>query len=107
MRVGRSASGFFYLSARPDQFDPNHKTIIPTYPVPDYHSGHAGTVGATAAMLAHLFPRDADFFNSRAEEMGASRVRAGIHFRSASETGLALGRAVAAKVIQQAMGNGA
>ncbi len=25
MRVGRSASGFFYLSARPDQFDPNHR----------------------------------------------------------------------------------
>jgi hypothetical protein len=58
-------------------------------------------------MLAHLFPRDADFFNSRAEEMGASRVWAGIHFRSASESGLALGRAVAGKVIQYAMTDGA
>jgi membrane-associated phospholipid phosphatase len=98
---------FFYWTARPDQFDPTIKTIIPTYPIPDYPSGHAGTGGATAAMLAYLFPRDADFFNSRAEEMGASRVWAGIHFRSASESGLALGRAVAAKVIQRAMGDGA
>ena len=58
-------------------------------------------------MLAHPFPRDADFFNSRAEEMGASRVWSGIHFRSASESGLALGRAVAAKVIEHALTDGA
>jgi hypothetical protein len=58
-------------------------------------------------MLAYLFPRDADFFNSRAEELGASRIWSGIHFRSASESGLALGRAVAGKVIDRAMNDGA
>ena len=98
---------FFYWTARPDQFDPTIKTIIPTYPIPDYPSGHAGTGGATGAMLAYLFPRDADFFNSRAEELGASRIWAGIHFRSASASGLALGRAVAGKVIERAMTDGA
>jgi membrane-associated phospholipid phosphatase len=98
---------FFYWTARPNQFDPKITTVIPTYPIPDYPSGHATTGGATAAMLAYLFPRDADFFNSRAEEMGASRVWAGIHFRSASESGLALGRAVAAKVIEHALTDGA
>jgi membrane-associated phospholipid phosphatase len=81
--------------------------VLPTYPIPDYPSGHAGTAGATAAMLAYLFPRDAGFFNSRAEELGASRIWAGIHFRSASESGLALGRAVAGKVIERAMADGA
>jgi hypothetical protein len=58
-------------------------------------------------MLAYLFPRDADFFNSRAEELGASRIWAGIHFRSASASGLALGRAVAGKVIERATADGA
>lgn len=98
---------FFYWTARPNQFDPTITTVLPTYPIPDYPSGHAGTAGATAAMLAYLFPRDADFFNSRAEELGASRIWAGIHFRSASESGLALGRAVAQKVIEHAMSDGA
>ena len=98
---------FFYWTARPNQFDSTITTVIPTYPIPDYPSGHAGTAGATAAMLAYLFPRDADFFNSRAEELGASRIWAGIHFRSASESGLALGRAVAGKVIERAMTDGA
>jgi len=58
-------------------------------------------------MLAYLFPRDAHVFNSRAEEMGASRLWAGIHFRSACDSGLALGRAVAGKVIEYAMTDGA
>jgi membrane-associated phospholipid phosphatase len=98
---------YFFWTARPNQFDPKITTVIPTYPIPDYPSGHATTAGATAAMLAHLFPRDADFFNSRADENGASRVWAGIHFRSASESGLALGRAVGAKVIEHAMTDGA
>ncbi len=98
---------FFYWTARPNQFDSTITTVIPTYPIPDYPSGHAGTAGATAAMLAYLFPRDADFFTSRAEELGASRIWAGIHFRTASESGLALGRAVAGKVIERAMTDGA
>ena len=98
---------YFYWTARPNQFDPKITTVIPTYPIPDYPSGHATTGGATGAMLAHLFPRDADFFNSRAEEMGASRIWAGIHFRSACDSGLALGRAVAGKVIEYAMSDGA
>ncbi len=98
---------YTYWTARPDQVDPSIKTVIPTYPIPDYPSGHAGTAGATAATLAYLFPRHAHFFNSRADELSASRMWAGIHFRSACESGLALGRAVASKVIQYAMSDGA
>jgi membrane-associated phospholipid phosphatase len=98
---------YFYWTARPNQFDPTIKTVIPTYPIPDYPSGHASTGGAMWAMLAYLFPRDAHVFNSEAEENAASRVWAGIHFRSASDSGLALGRAVARKVIERAMSDGA
>jgi membrane-associated phospholipid phosphatase len=98
---------YFYWTARPNQFDPTIKTVVPTYPIPDYPSGHASTGGAMWAMLAYLFPRDANLFNSRADENAASRMWAGIHFRSACESGLALGRAVAGKVIQYAMSDGA
>jgi membrane-associated phospholipid phosphatase len=98
---------YFYWTARPDQFDPTIKTVVPTYPIPDYPSGHASTGGAIWGMLAYLFPRDAHFFNSRAEENAASRMWAGIHFRSACESGLALGRAVAGRAIEYAMSDDA
>ena len=32
---------FFYWTARPNQFDPTITTVLPTYPIPDYPSGHA------------------------------------------------------------------
>jgi membrane-associated phospholipid phosphatase len=98
---------YFYWTARPNQFDPTIKTVVPTYPIPDYPSGHATTGGAMWAMLAYLFPRDAHVFNSHAEENAASRMWAGIHFRSACDSGLALGRAVAGKVVEYAMSDGA
>jgi hypothetical protein len=98
---------FFYWTARPNQFDPTLKTIIPTYPMPDYPSGHATGLGATAPTLAYLFPRNSEFFMSRAAENAMSRVWAGIHFRSAVEEGLTLGRKVAGAVIERARSDGA
>jgi membrane-associated phospholipid phosphatase len=100
-------SKFFYWTARPNQFDPSLTTVIPTYPIPDYPSGHAATLGGTSAVLAYLFPHDAMFFTSRAEECAASRIWAGIHFRSATEGGLTLGRAVGRRVIARARTDGA
>jgi membrane-associated phospholipid phosphatase len=100
-------SKFFYWTARPNQFDPTITTVIPTYPIPDYPSGHATTLGGTSAVLAYLFPHNARFFASRAEECAASRMWAGIHFRSATEGGLTLGRAVAQRVIERARTDGA
>ena len=100
-------SKFFYWTARPNQFDPSIKTVLPTYPIPDYPSGHATTLGGTSEVLAYLFPHDARFFASRAEENAASRIWAGIHFRSAAEGGLNLGRAVAQRVIARARTDGA
>ena len=58
-------------------------------------------------VLADLFPRDAAFFRSRAPEDAASRVWAGIHFRSGVEAGLTLGRAVGQRVIERLRGDGA
>ncbi len=98
---------FHYWTARPNQFDPEISTILPTYPIPDYPSGHTGTLGGTAEVLSYLFPRDAHFFQSRADEAAASRVWAGIHFRSAAEAGVQLGRTVGQAVINRATKDGA
>ena len=57
-------------------------------------------------MLSYLFPRDEHFFQSRAEENAASRIWAGIHFRSAIEAGLKLGRDVGDAVIAWAEEDG-
>ncbi|MGH9175012.1 MAG: phosphatase PAP2 family protein, partial [Vicinamibacterales bacterium] len=97
---------FHYWTARPNQFDPMITTILPTYPIPDYPSGHATTLGGTAEVLSYLFPESAHFFQSRADENAASRVWAGIHFRSASDVGVALGRAVGQRVIARASSDG-
>jgi len=98
---------FHYMTARPNQFDPELTTVLPTYPIPDYPSAHAATQGGTAQMLAYLFPRDAQFFQSRAEENAASRLWAGIHFRSACEVGVQLGRDVGQLVVDRATEDGA
>jgi hypothetical protein len=58
-------------------------------------------------VLSYLFPRDEHFFQSRAEELAASRVWAGIHFRSAVNEGLKQGRAVGQAVIDWAKSDGA
>jgi membrane-associated phospholipid phosphatase len=98
---------YHYMVARPNQFDSTLQTVLPTYSHPDYPSGHSSGHAATAAVLAYLFPREADFFTSRADEDAASRVWAGIHFRSACDAGLKLGRDVAGAVIEQAKTDGA
>jgi membrane-associated phospholipid phosphatase len=97
---------FHYWVARPIQFDSTISTVIPTYGHPDYPSGHGTGLAATAQVLSYLFPRDEHFFQSRAEEDAASRVWAGIHFRSAVEAGLKLGRDVGDAVIAWAEADG-
>ena len=92
---------FAYWTARPNQLDPEVTTVLPTYPIPDYPSGHAATLGGTSEALAALFPRDAQLFRSRAAECAASRMWAGIHVRTACEVGLELGRQVGEAVAER------
>ena len=80
--------------------------MFPTPSQPSYPSGHSCIAGATSGTLEYLFPRDAHYFRSRAEELAASRLWAGIHFRHDNEDGLKLGRAVAEKVIEWARHDG-
>ncbi len=97
---------YAYWTGRPIHFDLTITTVLPTYPIPDYPSAHATSMSATEATMAYLFPRDADFFQSRAAECAASRLWAGIHFRSACDAGLRLGSTVAEAGIARAKTDG-
>jgi len=90
---------YAYWAARPNQFDPSITTVFPTPNFPSYPSNAAVFNRATAGVLAHLFPRDAQFFKDLADQAAESRIWAGIHFRSDIEGGQALARGVADLVI--------
>src|SRR5262249_14945184 len=53
-----------------------------------------------------LFPDDAQLFSDKAEEASQSRVLAGVQYPSDIAAGQALGRAVAARVIERAQRDG-
>jgi hypothetical protein len=69
---------------------------------PSYPCEHAVIAGAAAAVLAHLFPADAQRFAATAHEAAWSRVLAGAVYPSDARAGLDLGRAVAAHVLEYA-----
>jgi membrane-associated phospholipid phosphatase len=98
---------YTYWAIRPDQLDTTVTTLFPTPPHPSYPSAHSGSITAATTVLSYLFPRETDFFNSRAQECASARIYAGIHFRSDVETGLTLGRSVGSVVVSLAKNDGA
>jgi hypothetical protein len=86
---------------------------------PEYPSGHSCFSGAAAAVLAAYFGDNARFsmesdamagvvrsfqgFSAALDEVQNARIFAGIHFRSATQDGQTLGRAVAEFVLDRAM----
>jgi len=52
-------------------------------------------------LLSYLFPNNAEFYTTEANEAAESRFWAGIHFRLDLTAGLPLGRSVAQLVIEQ------
>jgi len=90
---------FTYWFIRPPQADPGIITAVPMPNHPSYPSNHACIDGAVAGVLSAAFPSERSRLDSIAFEGAISRVYAGIHYRFDIETGLALGRAVAAKAM--------
>jgi membrane-associated phospholipid phosphatase len=83
-------------------------TLVPASPDPSYPSEHAAIAGAASKVLAYLFPgAAASRFDGMAADAARSRVDAGTNTPSDVEAGLALGRAVADKVIAYAKADGA
>lgn len=97
---------YHYLVGRPIHFDPTIDTSWTTYPLDSYPSGYSSNLTAPATVLGYLFPRDAQYFLSRAKENAASRMWSGIHFRSDSVAGVELGRQVGQAVIAYAKAYG-
>ncbi len=84
------------------------ETLVPSSPDPSYPSEHAAMAGAASKVLAYLFPgQSALRLDEMADEAADSRVQAGTNTPSDVEAGLALGRAVADKVIAVAKADGA
>jgi membrane-associated phospholipid phosphatase len=97
--------------------DKTWMSLLPSPPHPDYVSGHSGISGAAAAVMVHFFglekvsfeatsddvkntKRRFTSFQACAEEIARSRVYGGIHYSSAGREGLAMGRKIAAFVLQ-------
>jgi membrane-associated phospholipid phosphatase len=99
-------SKYAYWAIRPFQLDPDVKPLFSTPNHPSYPAAHGCLSTATAAILGYLFPRDAATPAALAQEANESRIWAGIHYRSDTVAGAALGRAVANKVIDRARNNG-
>jgi membrane-associated phospholipid phosphatase len=97
---------YTYWAIRPVQLDPEVKPLFATPNHPSYPAAHGCFSRAQAGILGYLFPRDAEALSALAEEAAESRVWAGIHYRSDIVAGAALGRAVAAKVIDRAKQDG-
>ncbi|RYG06526.1 MAG: phosphatase PAP2 family protein [Chitinophagaceae bacterium] len=98
---------FFYFNPRPTQMDPKIKTLtgIPNFPA--YISGHSTFSGAASTILAHLIPEKAEVYRAMAQEASASRMYAGIHFRSDCEIGLQVGNNIGNYAIIRAQSDGA
>ncbi len=97
---------YAYWQIRPFQLDPTFRPLFPTPNHPSYPAAHGCFSSAAAAAIAYLFPGDAQIVNALAEQAAESRIWAGIHYRSDVVAGLALGRAVAQKVMAWAGGQG-
>ena len=98
---------YTYWAIRPNQLDPEIKTVFPTPNHPSYPAAHACSSIAIARVLGYLFPRDADAYAALAERAAESRIWAGIHYRSDIVAGRALALGVANKVIERASQDGA
>ncbi len=97
---------YTYWAMRPFHYDPRFTPLVPVPAHPSYPAAHGCHSGSAAAILAHLFPRDAAALNAQADEAGMARLWGGIHFPSDIRVGLALGRAVAQRVVDRAQDDG-
>jgi membrane-associated phospholipid phosphatase len=122
--IGGFEAKYHYNYWRPatairETVDPTWMNHLPTPPVPDYPSTHTVLGAAAAAVLAQFFETDyvsfqttsgAPYpgitrrfwsFSEAAQENGASRVLAGIHFPAAVTAGYEQGERIGTYVFEQ------
>lgn len=96
---------YTFWAIRPFQYDPEFTPVFTTPNHPSYPAAHSCHSMSMAAVLAALFPVDADEVLATAREAGESRIWGGIHFRNDIVAGEALGIDVANAVLAHAMGD--
>lgn len=99
-------SKYAYSRPRPSEVDPALDTVILNPSNPSYPSEYAVTAGAASAVLAAIFPEEAQFFEDKAQEAVHSRLLAGVEYPSDVQAGLELGRQVAELVIARGDADG-
>jgi hypothetical protein len=87
---------------RPTEADPTLTVAVALPPGPSDPREHAIAAGAAAAVIAHVFPKEAQRVAAAAEEASRSRVLAGAVFPGDAQAGLDIGRKVAERVIAYA-----
>jgi membrane-associated phospholipid phosphatase len=92
---------YAYNRQRPGELDALLKTAVPTPRTPSYPCEQSVAAGAAAAVIAHLYPKEAQRVEAAAQEVANSRIAAGTAYPSDTKAGLSLGRAVAARVIDR------
>ena len=93
-------SKYAYNRQRPAALDPQLTSAVPANS-PSYPCEHSVAAGAAATVIAHLYPKEAQRMAAAADEAARSRVMASAAFPTDTKAGLSLGRAVAARVIEQ------
>ena len=94
---------YTYWMIRPYRADAAITTPIGRPNHPSYPSSHACSSGASANVLAGLFPADAAQLLAMADEAGESRLYAGIHYRFDKNAGLRIGEQVAALALSHGL----
>jgi len=92
-------SKYTHSRRRPGEMDGGLATAVAVPPSPSYPCEHSVAAGAAAAVIAHIYPKEAERVAALAEEAARSRILAGAAFPSDTKAGLDLGRAVAGRVI--------
>ena len=90
---------YTYWFIRPSQADASIATAIGLPNHPSYPSSHSCTSGAGAEVLSATFPGEAARLRALADEIGLSRLYAGIHYRFDIDAGLSLGQRVAREAL--------
>jgi hypothetical protein len=92
---------YTYWLIRPYKADPAITVPISKPNHPSYPSSHSCSSGASAYVLAALFPSEASQLIAMADEAGESRIYAGLHNRFDKDAGLTIGRQVAALTLSR------
>lgn len=97
---------YYYFFPRPNQIDPEIKSVVGVPNFPAYTSGHSTFSAAAARVLGYIFPSESEALWAKAVEASESRIYGCIHYRFDCKIGLICGENIAAYAIQKGKSDG-